>query len=453
LRPPLCIIDSIVNSSLALIWTITAATTLLQAGNGLLQALMPLRMQAEGISVASIGIVAAAYGLGFSTGCFLAPSFIRHVGYIRAFASLAAMVSVLVLIMTQAHSTLAWILLRGLTGVTLACIFTVTDGWISARATSSHRGRILSIYMICTKVALMLSPLGIGFGDIRTDGLFMAVSALITLSLLPIAATTTKEPAAPQGVRIEVRQLFAAAPSAVVGAFVVGLVNGPVIAITPVFGVSIGLGQDQAAALLFALQAGSLAMQWPLGWLSDRADRRYVIAGLAAGTSLVSLLILWASAQGANLLILWSFAAWGGLALCIYSVCVAHACDIVDPGQIVSTVGTLLFSWAAGVTVGPLLGAAAMEMTGPRGLFIYSAVASLGLVVFIVMRILQVQRSPAKGGFADIAPTSSAAAGLTPRAEIDTVADQAPASNNSHEAEEPDQKADASAVARADTAS
>lgn len=428
------------NSSLALIWTITAATTLLQAGNGLLQALMPLRMQAEGISVASIGVVAAAYGVGFSTGCFLAPSFIRHVGYIRAFASLAAVVSVLILAMTQAHSTLAWILLRGLTGVTLACIFTVTDGWISARATSSHRGRILSIYMICTKVALMLSPLGISFGDIRTDGLFMAVSALITLSLLPIAATTTSEPSAPQGVRIEVRKLFATAPSAVVGAFVVGLVNGPVIAITPVFGVSIGLSQDQAAALLFALQAGSLAMQWPLGWLSDRADRRYVIAGLALGTSLISLLILWASTQNANLLILWSFAAWGGLALCIYSVCVAHACDIVDPGHIVSTVGTLLFSWATGVTIGPLLGALAMEVLGPQGLFIYAALASLGLAAFIVMRIIRVQRPPAKGGFVDIAPTSSASAGLSPRADLGTAESQPHTSDLEGEAEPTDQK-------------
>jgi MFS family permease len=369
---------------------------------------MPLRMQAEGLSVSAIGIVAAAYGLGFSTGCFLAPAFIRHVGYIRAFASLAAVVSVLVLAMTQAHSTLAWVLLRGLTGVTLACIFTVTDGWISARATSTHRGRILSIYMICTKVALMLSPLGIGFGDIKTDGLFMAVSAVMSLSLLPIAATTTKEPPAPLGVKIDVRNLFALAPSAVVGSFVVGLVNGPVIAITPVFGVSIGLSQERAAALLFALQAGSLVLQWPLGWLSDRADRRYVIAALAAGTSLISILILFASAQGAQELILWSFAAWGGLALCIYSVCVAHACDIVDPGRIVSTVGTLLFSWAAGVTVGPLFGAAAMELLGPQGLFIYSAFASLGLAVFIILRIVQVQRAPAKGGFM-VASTSSAA--------------------------------------------
>lgn len=400
-------------------------------------------MQGEGLSVTAIGIVAAAYGLGFSTGCFLAPAFIRHVGYIRAFASLAAMVAVLVLSMAQAHSTLAWVIMRGLTGVTLACIFTVTDGWISARATSSHRGRILSIYMICTKVALMLSPLGIGFGDIRTDGLFMTVSAIISLSLLPISATTTTEPPAPRGVKIEVRNLFAMAPSAVVGAFVVGLVNGPVIAITPVFGVSIGLSQEKAAALLFSLQAGSLVMQWPLGWLSDQTDRRYVIASLAAGTSLVSLLILFANAQGAQQTILWSFALWGGLALCIYSVCVAHACDIVDPGRIVSTVGTLLFSWAAGVTIGPLFGAAAMEMLGPKGLFIYSALASLGLAAFIVLRILRVRRPPGKTSFMSISPTSSASP--TTAALVATNVDE---ENDGR----PDQKA-TSAVIREETSS
>lgn len=418
----------------------TAATTLLQAGNGLLQALMPLRMQAEGLSVTAIGIVAAAYGLGFSTGCFLAPAFIRHVGYIRAFASLAVMAAVLVLAMTQAHTTLAWVLLRGLTGVTLACIFTVTDGWISARATSSHRGRILSIYMISTKVALMLSPLGIGFGDIRTDGLFMAISAVMSLSLLPVSATTTKEPPAPLGVKIDVKGLFTAAPSAVVGSFVVGLVNGPVIAITPVFGVSIGMSQETAAALLVALQAGSLVMQWPLGWLSDRADRRYVIAGLAAGTSLISILILIASAQGAQQTILWSFAAWGGLALCIYSVCVAHACDIVDPGRIVSTVGTLLFAWAVGVTIGPLFGAGAMELLGPKGLFIYSALASLGLAAFIILRIVQVKRTP-KGEFVTITPSSSAAPAVV--ALTETAADNR---------KQTDQNA-ASAVIREETSS
>ena len=440
-------------NSLSLIWTITAATTLLQAGNGLLQALMPLRMQAEGLSISSIGLVAATYGLGFSTGCFLAPAFIRHVGYIRAFASLAAVAVVMVLAMTQAHTTLAWALLRGLTGILFACIFTVTDGWISARAMSSHRGRILSIYMICTKIVLMVSPLGIGLGSIQADGLFMAVSAMISLSMLPIAATVTEEPPAPQSVRIRVRSLFAAAPSAVFGSFAVGLINGPVIAITPVFGVSIGLSQDKAAALLFALQAGSLVMQWPLGWLSDRTDRRYVIAGLAGGTSLVSLLILFASAQGEQNLILLCFAAWGGLALCVYSVCVAHACDIVDPGQIISTVGTLLFSWAAGVTVGPLFGAMAMDWVGPGGLFIYSAIVSFILMAFTVFRIRYVQRPPAKGGFTEVTPTASAAAmaarGAAGAATQDVSGETARAKD---EASETAQRS-AADTARADTSS
>jgi len=199
--------------------------------------------------------------------------------------------------------------------------------------------------------------------------------------------------------------------------FAIGLVNGPVVAITPVFGTGIGLSQDQAAALLFALQAGSLVLQWPLGWLSDQFDRRYVIAALAAGTCLMSLVIILASAGAAPAIIIMTFAAWGGLAFCVYSVCVAHACDLVESDQIISTVSSLLFSWAAGVTVGPLIAATIMEAVGPGGLFIYSAVVMLALAVFIAVRIWQQRRTPAKGGFVDIAPMSPATAGLSPRAE------------------------------------
>jgi MFS family permease len=183
-------------------------------------------------------------------------------------------------------------------------------------------------------------------------------------------------------------------------------------------------------------------MQWPLGWLSDRADRRIVIAGLAAGTSAMSVGILLASEMNAQMMVIWLFAGWGGLALCIYSICVAHACDIVDPGRIVSTIGTLLFSWAVGVTIGPLLGALAMELLGPKGLFIYSAVASLGLAAFIVVRIRQVQRMPAKGGFVEVAPTSSAANVVTSRADRQETSAEAQADQNV-----------ASAVAREETSS
>jgi MFS family permease len=406
-----------VGPALTLIWTITVAATLLQAGNGLLQALLPFRMQAEGLSITSIGAVAGAYGFGFAAGCFLAPAFIRHVGHIRAYASLAATAAVVALMFSQAHSLLAWILLRTLTGITLAGLFTVTDGWIGARATSSHRGRILSIYMVCTKIALMLSPLGIGLGSIQGDGLFMTVSAVMCLSLLPVSATMTDEPPAPRTVRVDVFGLFSVAPSAVVASFAVGLVNGPVIAIAPVYGVSVGLNQDQAAALLVALQGGSLVLQWPLGWLSDRWDRRYVIASLAAGTGTISLLILWASAGVPPALLILAFGAWGGLALCIYSVCVAHACDLVEPDRIVPAISSLLVSWAVGVTIGPVPGAAMMDWVGPGGLFIYSACVSFGLAAFIVVRIVLQRRPARQGGFVDLSPMSPASGALIPRAQ------------------------------------
>jgi MFS family permease len=416
-----------VGPALTLIGTITAAATLLQAGNGLLQALLPLRMQADGVSITGIGAVAGAYGFGFATGCLLAPAFIRHVGHIRAYASLAATVAVVALIFSQAHTILEWIVLRALTGITLAGLFTVTDGWIGARATSSHRGRILSIYMVCTKIALMLSPLGIGLGSIQGDGLFMVVSAVMCLSLLPVSATMTDEPPAPRTARVDVLGLFSVAPSAVVASFGVGLVNGPVLAIAPVYGVSVGLNQDQAATLLVALQGGSLILQWPLGWLSDQWDRRYVIASLAAGTGIVSLLILWASAGVSPAWIILAFAAWGGMALCIYSVCVAHACDLVEPDRIVPAISSLLVSWAVGVTIGPLPGAAMMDWLGPGGLFVYSAGVSFGLAAFILVRI-SLQRRPArKGGFVDLSPMSPASGALSPRARSDPPEAEAPA--------------------------
>lgn len=139
--------------------------------------------------------------------------------------------------------------------------------------------------------------------------------------------------------------------------------------------------------------------------------------------------------------ILLGFAAWGGLALCIYSVCVAHACDIVDPGQIVSTVGSLLFSWAVGVTIGPLFGALAMDVMGPKGLFIYSAVISFLLMTFIIVRIRILPRPPGKGGFVDVSPTISPTAVMEPR--LDRNVDAEPAAPADEPQPEPAASGDA----------
>jgi MFS family permease len=262
----------------------------------------------------------------------------------------------------------------------------------------------------------MVSPLGVALGSITGDGLFMSIAALMCLSLLPVAATITEEPRMPSSVGIDIPGLFVVAPSAVVGAFAVGLVNGPVLALAPVYGVGIGLRADLAAALLLALQGGSLLFQWPLGWLSDHVDRRVVIAGLAAATAAASVLIMGLDAQTPAWRVLLAFVLWGGFALCIYAVCVAHACDLVDPGRIVPTISTLLVCWASGVMIGPIPGAILMQRVGGSGLFLFSTVVTLLLAVFVALRMIWRRRSASKGGFVDLAPISAATSSLSPRA-------------------------------------
>ena len=405
-------------ASLILIWSITAAATILQAANGLLQALLPLRMHSNGLSDIAISSVAASYGVGFAVGCIAAPFLIRHVGHIRAYASLAALVSVITLLFSQSESTMTWIILRGLSGLALAGMFTVADGWISGSVTSSHRGRVLSIYTICTKVALMLAPLAIDQGSISGPGLFMAACSLMILSLIPTTATRAAEPRAPDTVHVNVPALFAVAPSAVVGALGVGLINGPVMAMAPVYGVQVGLSQEWAAALLFALQAGSLVFQWPLGWLSDKLDRRYVIVGLALGAVASCALVLTLTAWNAPpVLMLLAFATWGGTALCIYSVCVAHACDLVPAERVVPTVSGLLMVWAVGSALGPLPAGFLMTKIGPQGLFLYSGLVAFSFASFIVWRISLHARQSVPGGFVAMPTTTPSASALDPRAE------------------------------------
>ncbi|TVR06553.1 MAG: MFS transporter [Salinarimonadaceae bacterium] len=404
-------------ASFGLIWTITAGATLIQVANGLLQILLPLRMEAAAIPISGIGWVASAYGLGFAVGCLAAPALVRHVGYIRAFSSMAAIACVVVLSFTRAEALWEWIVLRILSGLALAGLFTIIDGWVSARATTGNRGRVVSLYMICTKIALMLSPLAIGLGSIERDGLFMLVAALMCLSLLPVSATISEEPRAPRSVRIIVPQLFRIAPSAIVGAFAVGLMNGAVIAITPVYGVRLGLAPEAAALLVLAVQAGSLLFQWPLGWLSDMTDRRKVIAGLAAGTALACGAVVWASAGTNPTILLLAFGFWGGMALCVYAVCVAHACDLVEPDQIVPAISSLLVCWAFGSMIGPAPATFLMEAVGPQGLFYYCGTIALALFGFVLARIFKRDRPKSAGGFVNMPATSAAVSDLSPRAE------------------------------------
>lgn len=376
------------------------AVMLLQLGNGLLTALLPLRMQADGLSATAIGLVAGAYGFGFIGGCLAVPGIVRRLGHRRSFAMLAAVVGPVAVAFTLAHdSVVAWVALRTLSGLAMAGLFTMSDSWISGQSPPASRGTVFAVYMVGTRVVLMLAPLGMAFGEVTGSRLFCLIGILMTVSVLPLrlfrAATP---PPLPAVIRLRPLELYALAPSALVGSFVVGILNGSMLSLAPLYGIRVGLAPEHAALLILALQGGSLLTQWPLGRLSDRVDRRLVLAGVMVACALLSLATAGLGSSPPPALVFVAFAAWGAVSLSAYALCVGHGNDVVRPERLLATVGELLLAWAAGAMVGPVPAALALDRFGAAGLFLTFAAVSGALALFIGWRIGQRRRLPRAAG-------------------------------------------------------
>lgn len=374
---------------LASLFAIIVGVTLLQGANGILLVLLPLRMLDAGLGALEVGLMATGYAVGFLGGCLVAGRLIGRVGHIRAYAICAAGLSIAALAFTVAIDTWLWTGLRVVTGLCLAGLFTAGDSWIADRAPTEMRGRILSIYTLLSKIALMAGPLVLAVAPVGGQGPILVIAALVSASLIPVAATRAPSPHPPDPTPMGLRELFALAPAAITGSFAAGLMNTAVLSLAPAWGAGLGLSAVAVAGLVTALQGGSLIGQWPIGWLSDRLDRRKVIVGSAVAAALfglgaAALVLLPAVPDG----LAWAaIALWAAPAFSVYSICVAHAGDRARPEQIVAATSSLLLTWAAGSAIGPLLAGYAMHVAGPPGLFLYAGGVAALIALYTIWRL------------------------------------------------------------------
>jgi MFS family permease len=371
-----------------------------------------------------VGIVVTAHSVGFLVGCLFAASLIRAVGHIRAFAASAAAVSAASLAFVIGIEPVFWTVLRLVTGFCSAALFTVCESWISGQTPPGLRGRVLGLYMISNKVAVGGGQLALAAGGGLGIAFFLLSSAAYSLSLIPVALTRGATPKPPELVTFGLRKLYRIAPVGVVGCFTTGLVNGAVTGVLPVYGLGLGLGTEVIAVLLALMQLGSFLLQWPLGWISDRRDRRLVIAGAALAVVVLSVAIALAGSRSVWLLYL-LFLLWGGFALSVYALCLAHAGDFAEPGEMVPLASSLLLAWAAGSVIGPTLATLVMEGVGPTGLFVYAATVSVLLAMFVAWRMTRRRPKPPeeRDRFVYVQQTSPAAAELDPRTPAGNVPD------------------------------
>ncbi|WP_315924779.1 MFS transporter [Mesorhizobium sp. SP-1A] len=395
------------------ILSLLRGTAFLLAASGLHGLLLPLRGQVEGFSTTSLGLMGTAWAGGFVAGCFFAPRIVRRAGHVRAFGTFAAIGAIIALLTGLVVEETVWIALRAFTGFTMAGAFMVIESWLNERATNENRGTVFGLYMMVTYASIMAGQMIVAGGDVRSASLFMITGIFFCLSLIPTAVSTAAHPKPLQDVSLDIKGLYVNSPVSSVACLLIGIANGAWGTLGAVYGARIGISTAQIALMMSLVVVAGAVMQIPAGRISDRTDRRYVLAGAAFAGALVALLLFLFQFRSGTLVIVFT-AAYGAFAYILYSIAVAHANDHASPEDFVKVSGGLLLLYGFGTMIGPLLAAALMDRIRPEGLFLATALAHLALAGYTMLRIRQ--RAPVPIEDREAFKTQPAERAVTPEA-------------------------------------
>jgi len=382
-------------------------------GNGLQGSLLGLRATLEGFPTAITGVVMSGYYIGFLAGSTLAPRVVKRVGHIRVFAALASLASAAALLHVVFIDPVTWMVMRLMTGFSYAGLYVVAESWLNARSTNQTRGQLLSVYMVVMLGGMASGQLLLNVADPQGFVPFILVSVLVSLALVPVSLTAAPAPEFDTARRVGLIELYRISPLGIVGCMAVGVAHGAFFAMGAVYGEKLGLSLAGISIFMGLFIAGGVLLQWPIGRLSDRFDRRVVLTVatfLAAAAALAGLV----TAAGDGVPFFAAIGILGGMSLPLYSLCLAHTNDYLDTAQVVGASSALVLVTGIGSIFGPLTAAAAMSALGPAGFLWAIAAVHAGIGVFALYRMT---RRPAvriedKVPHLDVAPrvTSVAAA-------------------------------------------
>lgn len=392
------------------------AAAILLGGNGILGTLVTLRASLEGFDAVTIGVVGAAYFAGFGLSCVLTPHLIRSVGHIRVFAALAALAGAGTLALVLVVSPLMWIVIRFTTGFCFSGLFMVIESWLNASTPNAQRAQVLSIYVLVDMLTVTSTQFLLPVFGVAGFQLFAVTAILFCMSLVPVALANTASPATPQVFSFNLAKVWAISPLACAGCFTIGLTNSAFRLIGPLYGERMGLTVAGVALFMSSGIMGGAVAQLPLGYLSDRRDRRLMLMIATTGAALAGLLLTWTPAGQTSLLYVGAF-LFGAFALPLYSLSLAHANDRVVPEDFVLVSAALLFFFAIGSTTGPFLASLIIDRFGGPAFFAYTSAVHAALILVALTRIMTVPPVPsrARARFSMLLRTSPMLARMVPR--------------------------------------
>jgi MFS family permease len=394
--------------TLAQTWPLLLGVMLLMVGNGVQGSLLGIRGDIEGFSTYQISAVMSAYFVGFLGGTTLAPEMIRRVGHVRVFAALGSLISAVLVLYPVFLDWTAWTVMRIIIGFCFSGIYVCAESWLNNTASNENRGQALSAYMIVQMIGIIAAQGLLSAGDPSGFTLFIIPSVLVSLAFMPLLLADTPAPTFGTTKRLSFLRLFEVSPLGCVGMLLTGGVFAAMFGMAAVWGTMAGLSVAQIALFVAATYAGGLVLQYPIGRLSDRMDRRQLIFGLSALAAVVMLVATVAPLPFTALLLV--AVLLGGITNPLYSLLIAHSNDYLGKEEMAAASAGLIFLNGLGAIGGPLATGWLMETIGPGGFFLFMGLLFAALAGYAAWRMGRRAAPLDPGAFAGLSPNASSIA-------------------------------------------
>lgn len=362
------------------------SVALLQLSSGGVGPLDALSGIALGFSTQHIGLLGSAHFFGFFIGCWWAPRLMGSVGHSRAFAAFTATGAIGLLSHMLVLDPFAWALMRIATGLCIAGCYTVIEAWLQAKVTNATRGRTMGVYRLADMGASLVAQLMIGVLEPASYVSYNLLALLCCAAILPLTLTKVSQPKTPDAPRLRPMLALSRSPLAAAAVIVAALSSASFRMVGPIYGQEVGLRTDQIAYFLAAFVLGGALSQYPIGWLADKYDRRWVLIGLSA-FAVISCFTTTQIGAGGTTLIMLGAVFFGLTTFPIYSVAAAHAHDFAEDHERVELSAALMFFFALGAIASPLVSSNLIDLYGPSALFVMIAIGHMILVIFGLSRM------------------------------------------------------------------
>lgn len=383
--------------------SIFLAIALLMAGNGLQASILGIRADIESFSDTAIGLITSGYFLGFLFASLRAPAMIRSVGHIRVFAAFASLCSVSILFHSMIPNPFVWFFLRLLTGFSIASLYVVIESWINQASTNETRGQLLSIYMVIVYGFMAFGQLPLfvlpaEYADPSNSNLFMAVSIIISLALVPVSLTRAPAPVVEDPQSLSLRELYSYSPFGVVGCFVNGIAQSCIFGLSAVFGISVGLSVAETAILSAVPFLMGGILQFPIGAMSDKMDRRLTAAGLGFVSACIAAMAAFFLSELNSYIIIIFVGLYGGVSSIIYSIIIAHVNDVMPQEKMLAASARLVLLFGIGSVIGPSLVGYLMQNFGAESFLWFGGAVYLFIGLYAIYRITRRSVNPDERG-------------------------------------------------------